>query len=246
MRPRVLLSASAHDVALRRSLGLAANEEFSSRRCAFAAGNSLRRRPVNGSAPCRAPERWSVGRIPRNVRTAKNLTRPRLRGSCSVVSDAWLRPAWLGRRETARNAVSNSEVSTSGGASAPRSAREPSGRHASSHGNAHQRLVRGATGRVRPGTGVTLSTGHDITMLLGNVLEHILVMERTLGRYLLPHERVHHRNGQRDDNRPENLELWKIKDPAGVRAIDYHCAGCVCDGQPVILLSAEATFTEAA
>ncbi len=59
------------------------------------------------------------------------------------------------------------------------------------------------------------------------VLEHILVMEEAVGRYLLPFERVHHRNGVRDDNRPENLELWKIKDPAGIRSIDYHCAGCV-------------------
>jgi len=60
------------------------------------------------------------------------------------------------------------------------------------------------------------------------VLEHILVMERILGRYLLPNERVHHRNGRRDDNHPENLELWKMKDPPGVRASDYHCPGCVC------------------
>lgn len=60
------------------------------------------------------------------------------------------------------------------------------------------------------------------------VLEHILVMERILGRLLEPHERVHHRNGQRRDNRPENLELWKMKDPPGVRAADYHCAGCMC------------------
>lgn len=63
------------------------------------------------------------------------------------------------------------------------------------------------------------------------VFEHILVMEQIVGRYLLPHERVHHRNGRRDDNRPENLELWKMKDPPGVRASDYHCAGCRCPGR---------------
>lgn len=61
------------------------------------------------------------------------------------------------------------------------------------------------------------------------VLEHILVMERVLGRYLVPNERVHHRNGRRNDNRAENLELRKMKDPPGVRASDYHCAGCTCD-----------------
>ena len=61
------------------------------------------------------------------------------------------------------------------------------------------------------------------------VLEHILVMEALLGRHLEPHERVHHRNGRRRDNRPENLELWKMKDPPGVRSSDYHCAGCVCE-----------------
>ena len=62
------------------------------------------------------------------------------------------------------------------------------------------------------------------------LMEHRHVMSLTLGRPLEAHERVHHRNGNRADNRPENLELWKVtkKDPAGVRAADYHCAGCQC------------------
>lgn len=57
---------------------------------------------------------------------------------------------------------------------------------------------------------------------------HRYVMQTVLGRPLLKTERVHHINGKRNDNRPENLELWKGSHPSGVRAADYHCAGCRC------------------
>ena len=49
---------------------------------------------------------------------------------------------------------------------------------------------------------------HPLANGIGYVYEHRLVMEKMIGRYLRPEERVHHINNKPSDNRPENLKLF--------------------------------------
>lgn len=88
----------------------------------------------------------------------------------------------------------------------------------------HLRRLR-ETGELGPvGRTVALKGTPGLTRLgyvrVERKLQHRLIMEQILGRPLLVTENVHHVNGVKHDNRPENLELWSRTQPTGQRVVD--------------------------
>ena len=75
---------------------------------------------------------------------------------------------------------------------------------------------------LTPGSRRTNRDGYVMLKLADGrrIGEHRAVMEQILERILVPGETVHHKNGVRGDNRPENLELWFSPQPYGQRVED--------------------------
>lgn len=72
--------------------------------------------------------------------------------------------------------------------------------------------------RAIKGSGCLRKDGYRILMINGiRILEHKYIMSKKLGRPLMKNESVHHKNGMRNDNRLENLELWSSSHPSGQR-----------------------------
>lgn len=91
-------------------------------------------------------------------------------------------------------------------------------------GSEHPQWKENGEGRILTQQGYVrvLAKGHPCAQK-DYVLEHRLVIEKKLGRYLEPRETIHHINGDKADNRIENLQLRTSRHGKG---IVHKCADC--------------------
>ena len=81
-------------------------------------------------------------------------------------------------------------------------------------GSAAMRVNAKGEGNIKPNGYRVITVGNR------KIFEHRHVMETVLGRKLRKGENIHHRNGDRLDNRECNLELWMTQQPSGQRVED--------------------------
>jgi hypothetical protein len=74
--------------------------------------------------------------------------------------------------------------------------------------------------RIHKGYVLLWCPDHPNSWGSGYVPEHVFVMSGMIERPLRKGEEVHHRNGDKSDNSPSNLELWDTRHPRGQRVSD--------------------------